>query len=202
MTRAAARARKKPAPTPNGLTALVAAWWDMVVAGEADEPHPIHGELLSVRLDGGRLKLAGEVESKRDRDELVRQARDRIGHGITDVDASGLKVAARKEKPGLLDQTIVAAFPNRATAQLALKFVIERSRIVPKRQIVLAAQGAGSAARSVPSGFAGDIRKHLDDGHAVLILQVDETEVFRVRGLLEEDTRSIWTITTPPEVAA
>lgn len=202
MTRTAARARRKPAPTPDGLDTLVAAWWDMVVAGEADEPHPIHGEVLNVRLDGGRLKISGEVESKEDRDEMLRQARQRIGRGITEVDASGLKVAVRKERPGVLDQTIVAAYPNRETARLALKFVLERSRIVPKRKLVLASRGARPSTRALPEEFAGDIRKHLDEGHAVLILQVDETEVFRVRALLEEDTRSIWTITTPPEVAA
>jgi len=201
MRRTAARARNEPAPAPDGLGPLIAAWWDVVVAGEANEPHPIHGDLLTVRLDGGRLQVSGEVESKRDRDEMVRQARERIGRGITEVDASGLKVTPRTEKPGLLDQTIVAAFPNRETARLALKLVIERCRIVPKRQVVLASRNAASTAGAVPSEFAVDIRKHLDDGHAVLVLQVDETEVFRVRGLLEEDTRSIWTITTPPEVA-
>ncbi len=202
MTRRDTRARKKPAPARDDLATLIAAWWDMVVAGEADEPHPIHGELLKVRLDGGRLKISGEVESKSDRDEMVRQARARIGHGITKVDASRLKVAIRVEKPGVLDQTIIAAFPNRETAQLALKFVIERSRTVPKRQLILAARSARPSAHAVPSEFAGDIGKHLDDGHAVLILRVDETEVFRVRGLLEEDTRSIWTVAAPPEVAA
>jgi hypothetical protein len=35
-----------------------------------------------------------------------------------------------------------------------------------------------------------------------LILTIDETEAFRVRELLEEDTRSEWTIATPPQLLA
>lgn len=195
----AARAQKDPAPAPDSLDALVAAWWETVVAGAADEHHPIHGEQLAVRLDGDELTLSGEVETKRDRDELVRQARKRIGHGFSKVDASALKVARRIERHGLLDQTVIAAFPNRETASLALKFVLERSRIEPKRHQILS-PGDKVSPRSVPSDFEEDVNRHLANGRSVLILQVDETEVFRVRGLLEEDTRSQWTVAAPPGV--
>jgi hypothetical protein len=45
-------------------------------------------------------------------------------------------------------------------------------------------------------------RKALDPGQALLLLTVDETEVFRVRELLEEDTRSEWTVASPPQLSA
>jgi len=198
----AARARTKPGPAPYRLVALVEAWWNTILAGDADEPHPIHGERLAVRLNGGRLKLSGEVESKRDRDELVREARARIGRGISEVDAAQLKVAGSKERPGVLEQTLVAAFPNEETADLALEFVLERSRTVPARRAVLAPGSRARPERLVPAEFADDVRKRLDKGQAVLVLEIDETAVFRVRALLEQDTRSLWTVATPPRITA
>jgi hypothetical protein len=36
----------------------------------------------------------------------------------------------------------------------------------------------------------------------VLVMRVDETDAFTVRGLIEEETRCHWTLATPPEVAA
>jgi hypothetical protein len=200
MKRTAARARKNAASLPESLPPLVAAWWDTVVTGEADDPHPIHGERLLVRLSEGQLKLSGEVESKRDRDELVSQARAQLGRGVTEVDAGDLKITRPKEKAGVLDQNIVAVFPNSETAELALKFVLERSRFVFKQKVILAL-GAKLAIGVVPVGFEADVREQLEMGRAALILRVDETAVFRVRALLDEDTRSLWTVTTPPQVA-
>jgi hypothetical protein len=49
----------------------IAAWWDAVLAGEPDEPHPILGEHVSVRLDRDRLELRGTLERREDRQELV-----------------------------------------------------------------------------------------------------------------------------------
>ena len=207
MGRTSARGRKRASSGPDRLATLVAAWWETVLAGEADEPHPVHGERLVVRVAGGMLKLSGELDSRRDRDELVRQARGMVGRGIDEVDSTGLVVAAGMEERGVLDQVILAAFPNRKTAELALKFVLERGRVAPKRHAILAAadamSGSARAVRgAVPDEFTADVRKQLDKGRAVLVIQVDETEAFRVRGLIEEDTRSLWTVAIPPQVAA
>jgi len=92
-----------------------------VLAGESDEPHPIFGERISVRVAGERLVISGELERDQDRDALLQQARARIGHGIRELDAARLRVAHGHERPGLLDQTLVAAFPDRETADLARK---------------------------------------------------------------------------------
>ncbi|HSP10308.1 MAG TPA: hypothetical protein VLU92_12020 [Candidatus Dormibacteraeota bacterium] len=202
MPQTKSRARKKPALEPDSIATLVMAWWTTVLAGEANEPHPIHRDGLVVRLDGGTLKLSGEVQTTRDRDELIKQARAQVGRGINEVDSSGLGVMAAKEKAGVLEQVLVAAFPNHATAELALKFVLERSRTVPKQQEVISSGESASGLKVVPEGFEAEVRAHLDKGRAVLVLRVDETEAYRVRGLLEEDTRSVWTVAAPPQVAA
>ena len=202
MTRTVTHARKKPARAPDGIAALVEAWWTAVLTGEADEPHPIHGDRLVVRLDGGNLKLSGEVQTAGDRAELIEQARAHVGRGIDEVDSSALAVVASNEKAGVLEQVLVAAFPNRKTAELALKFVLERSRALPRQKEILSSSGRGPDLKAVPEGFETEVRSQLDKGRAVLVLRVDETEAFRVRGLLEEDTRSLWTVAAPPQVAA
>jgi hypothetical protein len=91
-----------PAPAP----AVIDAWWDAVLAGEKDEPHPIHGERLRVHFKEGRLVLSGELGSRRDRDELLRQAAQRIAGGVREVDSSGLKVMERRERSGTNDHAL------------------------------------------------------------------------------------------------
>ncbi|MGH7764942.1 MAG: hypothetical protein ACREOM_11080 [Candidatus Dormibacteraceae bacterium] len=200
MTRRLTRASGE-LPERARLEALVEQWWDTVVAGEADEPHPVYGDRVVARLRDGRLKVSGEVDSKPDRDELVSQASERAGRGLSEVDTAGLRIAQRNENAGVLDQTMVAAFPSLETAEVALKLILERSQIQPKTKVILPPHDTRLFKRMAPGDFAADVRKHLDLGRAVLILRVDETEVFKLRALVEEDTRSLWTIATPPQLA-
>lgn len=179
----------------------VSAWWDAVLAGDEDEPHPILGERISVRVAGERLKISGRLDRREDRDELLEQARAHVGRGIRHVDVSGLKVAERHEKPALLDQTLVASFRDRATAELARAFVLERSRVTPKGEAVIDRERASKLRNLLPADFVEDAKRRLDRGDALLILRVDETDAFKLRAQLDEDTRSRWTIATPPEVA-
>jgi hypothetical protein len=53
----------------------------------------------------------------------------------------------------------------------------------------------------LPENLVAKARKWLEAGQALLILTVDETVAHRVRELLEEDTRSQWTITAPPTLS-
>jgi hypothetical protein len=182
-------------------SALVDAWWAALLAGDVDKPHPVYGDLRA-HLDGGRLRLSGELENETDRSELVSQARERIGHGIDRVDISRLKVADRKEKPGVLNQTLISAFPNREAAEFARAFVVKHSRAAPLQEEVVDSAHAETLAALLPGEFVDDAGKALDQGGAVLILRVDETAAFRVRELLEEDTRSDWTISMPPQLDA
>jgi hypothetical protein len=186
-------------PDPKGAS-LVEAWWESVLAGNVYEPHPIYRD-VKVHLQGGRLRLSGELESVEDRAELVRQARERIGRGIDQVDVSHLVVAKHMEKAGILEQTLISAFPSRAAAEYARDFVLKHSRVAPKRDDILDASDAERLKHLVPEDFESDARQAIDAGRAILILRVDETDAFRVRELLDEDTRSEWTIATPPQLA-
>lgn len=179
---------------------LVDAWWATVLAGDVAEPHPTFGD-VKVRLQGSRLRLSGQLESDDDRKELVHQARQWIGHDIDCVDVAGLTVVSRKERPGILAQTLISAFPSRDAAEFARDFVIRHSRVVPKQSEIVDTDPADGLRSLIREDLVRDARKALRGGHALLILRVDETEAFRVRELLEEDTRSEWTIAAPPEVS-
>ncbi|HET7339342.1 MAG TPA: hypothetical protein VFK22_07320 [Candidatus Dormibacteraeota bacterium] len=185
-----------------GMDERITGWWDAVLAGETDEPHPIHGERVKVRLKRDSLELTGILDHAKDRDQLVRQARSRIGKGIRKVDVERLVVAPRLERPGVLEQTIIAAYSDRATAELARNFVVEHSRVTPKHEAIVDHTNSKQLANLVPDEYVDDIRKRIDRGEAVLVIRVDETAAFTVRGLLEEETRCHWTMATPPEVAA
>jgi hypothetical protein len=178
---------------------LVDAWWASVLAGDVYDPHPVHRD-VKVRLHGGRLRLSGELETKEDRDELVQQARTRVGHGIDHVDASNLRVANRTEKPGILEQTLISAFPGREAAAYARDFVVQHSRVVPMHSDIVDAGSGQKLDALVTEDFAHDAGKALDSGHALLVMRVDEADAFKVRELLDEDTRSEWTIAMPPRL--
>jgi hypothetical protein len=178
---------------------LIDAWWAAVLAGDVYQPHPLYTG-LKVRLDGRQMRLSGELESEEDRTELIRQARERIGRGIDRVDVSQLSVATRTEKPGILDQMLISAFPSRDAAEYARDFVVKLSRVEPKQSDVIDADHADDLRRLIPEEFLRIARRAIDSGDALLILRVDETEAFRVRELLEEETRSGWTVGLPPRL--
>ena len=183
-----------------GVRTRLDAWWDDVLAGETDEPHPIHGDRIAVRLDGERLVLSGTLDTQEERDAVVRQARARIGRGFGQVDHSRLAVVDRHEKKGLLEQTLVAAYPDRSTAELARKFVLEHSQVKPRQDAIIDRAGHPRLREMLAGDYAGDARARLAGGDALLILTVDETAAFKVRQLLEEETRSTWTVAVPPRV--
>jgi hypothetical protein len=192
------RSRTSSASLPADAS-LIDAWWAAVLAGDIYQPHPLYTG-LKVRLGGRHLRLSGELESDEDRTELIRQARKRIGRGIDRVDVSQLTVATRTEKPGILEQSLISAFPSRDAAEYARDFVIKLSRVVPKQSDIVDADHADELRRLVPEEFLRTARRAIDSGDALMILRVDETEAFRVRELLEEETRSQWTIGLPPRL--
>jgi hypothetical protein len=179
-------------------SAGTATWWKEVLAGEVAARHPIHGDELKVKLRDGRLVLAGEVQSRAERDQLVREARSRIGHGLHELDVSGLKIRPKNEKAGVLGQTIVAAYDHPDTAELALTFVMEHTRSKPLRATVV--RSGAKLVGLLPPELVSDAQRELDRGHTLLVVEVDETEAYRVRALLEEDTRSTWTVAAPPHI--
>lgn len=187
---------------PERAKELIDAWFDTVLAGEYDEPHPIYGDRVKVKVADGVMTLSGELDSERDRDELLGQARQRISNGFRKVDAANLKVLERPEKHGVLDQTLIAAFEGPEVADLARNYINQRTRIRPKLQEIVTAGEVDRLRQLLADGFVEAAQKALKKNKALLILRVDETEAFDVRRLLEEDTRSTWTIAEPPQVAA
>jgi hypothetical protein len=202
FTRAQSRggSRSRAIEPARAGAALIDAWWAALLAGDVNNPHPVYGDLRA-QLDGGRLRLSGELESESDRNDLILQARERIGHGIDRLDVSHLKVEVRTEKPGILRQTLISAFPNLAAAEFACAFVLKHSRVAPQRDQIIDSTQAEMLSEMLPEEFTRDAHKALDEGGALLVLEVDETAAFRVRELLEEDTRSDWTIALPPQLA-
>src|SRR6267142_1588344 len=102
----------------------------------------------------------------------------------------------------ILEQTLISAFPSRDAAQFARDFVIRHSRVVPTQNEIVDRNHSDRLRALIPDDLHRDACKALDGGHALLILKVDETDAFRVRELLEEDTRSEWTMAAPPQVIA
>jgi hypothetical protein len=169
-----------------------------VLAGDAG-PHPLYGSDVSVRIREDCLILAGELVRLEDRTLLIRQAKARIGHGFSDVDASRLRVPPRHERRGLLDQTLIAAYANATIARQACKFVLEHGRVTP-REMAIVEPGAKELPGVVTTAYGEDAKQHVARGEALLVMRVDETEAFRVRELMDEDTRSTWTVASAPEL--
>lgn len=183
-------------------TVAIDAWWNAVLAGGVDEPHPVHGDDLKVSIRHGVLRLAAALPTEEDKKELLTKARAYVGHGIDKVDAKRVRVVKRTEQPGILDQTLIAAFPNRDVAEIARKYLIEFRRLKAKQLEILDPSQEEKARRLLPEAFMSDVQKAFKAGEAVLVLRIDETDAFKVREMLAEDTRSRWTVTTPPTAAA
>lgn len=174
------------------------AWWNAVLAGGVDEPHPVHGDDLMVSIRHGVLRLVGALPAEEDKTELLSQARDFVGHGIDKVDARHLKVVKREDKPGILEQTLIAAFPNRAVAELTRNYLVDVRRLKAKQLEILDRGQEDRARQTLPEDFLGDIQKALKAGEAILVVRVDEIDAFKLREMLAEDTRSHWTVVAPP----
>ena len=177
------------------------AWWNAVLAGAVDEPHPVHGDDLKVTIKRGVLRLAGTLQTEEDKKELLDGARAYVGRGVDKLDAQRLMVVKHREKPGILEQTLIAAFPNRDVADLARKYLVDFRRLKAKHLEILDRSQEDKVSRLVPKGFISDVQKAFAAGEVVLVLRVDETDAFKVREVLAEDTRSRWTVSTPPIAA-
>jgi hypothetical protein len=178
------------------------AWWSAVLAGGVDEPHPVFGDDLRVSIRHGVLHLAGVLATEADRSELLSRARTFVGHGIDAIDDKRLKVATSKELPGILEQTLIAAFRNREVAELAREYLVGVRRLRAKQLDVVDHAQAARAPSLVPEAFMPEVKKAFRHGDAVLVVRVDEIEAFKVREMLAQDTRSRWTIATPPALSS
>ncbi len=174
----------------------VSQWWTKVLAGQTDAPHPVYGETVRVKLHGGVLRLSGEVAFDQQRRSIIGEARRYIGRGLDDIDARRLVVKRPDGMRGVLDQAIIAAFPNPDVAERVLKVLREDSRLNLKEAHLIKSDRDRVVDRI--GEFVKDVRGALAAGHGVLIVRVDEIDAFEARELLDEDMRSLWTHVMPP----
>ncbi len=182
------------------------AWWTSVLAGQADTSHPVHGANLKTRLEAETLIVSGTVPTEQDRNEIAAETEHLKGHGISTVRNELEVLPEVTDEAGLLTQTLVGIFENAELADFA-KGYLEGHAHVRQQLMKLIAPDDGADGRTelhvlLPEAFWEDADKALDEGHALLIVTVDETEAFKARELLDEDTRSLQTLVLPPEPAS
>ena len=182
------------------------AWWTSVLAGQIDAPHPVHGANLKARIEDDTLVVSGAVPSEEDLQAVTAETEHLKGHGITGVRNELEVVPVVTDQGGLLSQTLVGIFENGQSAGFAEGYLREHAHVREQlmKLITSGEQADGRAALQavLPEAFWEDATKALDDGQALLIVTVDETEAFKTRELLDEETRSLRTLILPPEAAS
>lgn len=174
----------------------VSDWWTRVLVGQTEVSHPVYGDAFDLKLHAGVLHVMGELASDRERQNFIREARSYIGKGLDDVDTKRLLVKRLHGTAGLLDQTLIAAFPNQALAEHALRFVREHSRVKLKEAEIVRSEKDNALRRL--GDFVPAVREALAEGKGIVLVRVDEPDAFEARELLDEDTRSQWTLAMPP----
>lgn len=204
------RASHRPAsqPAASQLTSAAArravrdrvrAWWGEALHGRADSAHPTYGPTISARIDGDTLIVNGTVPREADLRQLADEVRRLKGRGVKRV-RNQLRLAPTEiEVRGLYVQTLLAMYATESQAAYAEGY-FEGAAIFTSKVVRLLKPGAVAALRaSVPSEHWSGGEAALSAGHCILLVTVDETDAFRARELLEEDTRSLLTLALPPE---
>lgn len=181
------------------------AWWISVFAGQVDHSHPIHGTDVTARIEGDTLILAGQVPTKGDLHEIEREARHLRGQGIRHIRTELRVVPETTEEKGMLVQTLMGIFETAEQARFAAGYLEGHAHVQPDLMRVIApddpAGGMTLPRALLPEAFWEDAEQALAAGRALLIVTVDETEAFKARELIEEETRSLRTVILPPEPA-
>jgi hypothetical protein len=188
------------------LPERIRAWWTAVLAGQAEGSHPVHGGNLKTRLEGETLIVSGTVATEDDRDRIAAQTDYLKGHGISAVRNELEILPDVTDEQDLLIQTLVGIFENGAQAGFARDYLESHPHVHPRLIEAIDSEGGADGRAQLrsllPEAFWGAAEKALEDGHALLILSVDETEAFTARELLADETRSLQTLILPPEAAS
>ncbi len=183
------------------------SWWLSALQGQAQAGHPVYGETLHAELQDETLVMTGTVPSEDCRHAVQAELRTLQAH--TDIPVRNELTVAEPtgEEPGVLQQTLVATYENATQA----KVVAEQLRANPvldsgRLQLLTPDSSIGDgdrteAFRTVTETYRADLDRALEEGHAVLVVTVDETRTFEMRQLLDEETRSLQTLVLPPRVA-
>ncbi len=199
MTRDAAEASAgQPADMTGDRTK---AWWSQVLAGQTAQTHPTWGSDLKFKVRGDELLVTGTLANDEDLAELTREVDAMKGNGISDYTIDVVVSPPETAQEGLLEQTLVGVYETADQARFAVSFIESSYHVTPTRMRVIEPAEVGDAAtRSiVPDEYWDDVEKALGEGHALLVLTVDEVKAFRAREALDEETRSLATFILPPQ---
>jgi hypothetical protein len=185
----------------------VGAWWTSVIAGQADQSHPIQGTKIAAKIEGDTLVVRGKVPTQADLEEIRAEVEHLAGHGVAHV---RVEVAVEEEgtqQKGLLRQTLVGAFETEELAGFAAGYLEGHAHVAREAMLIVEADGNDApkdraALDYLGPPYADQVRATLDAGRSVLIVSVDEVDAFRVRELLDEETRSLETLVLPPQPAS
>lgn len=199
------RAREGEQESVEVLRDRVRAWWASVLAGQVDGGHPVQGTSISAVLDGTTLVISGTVPSEADRQEIAREIEHLRGHGFDAVRDEISVEPENTSEAGLLVQTLMGVFENEEQAGFAEGYLEGHAHLKPEAMKVVAPRsdrsGRDAVRAMLSEPYWEDADRALDAGRTLLIVTVDETEAFKARELLDEETRSLETVVTPPETA-
>jgi hypothetical protein len=180
------------------------AWWIALLAGQPDQPHPRYGHDLRASIVNGILTLKGILPTRADRARILAEARGFRKQGISEV-RDEIEVSAAEEQEGVLSQTMIGVFESEEQARFAMKYLESHYKppARPPRCRVLGPETQPAELRKVlPGDHVEEARQQLTEGHTLLVVTVDETDAFKARQFLDEETRSLRTIVLPPRPAS
>ncbi|HEY5528802.1 MAG TPA: hypothetical protein VIL51_05040 [Thermoleophilia bacterium] len=180
------------------LAEKVDAWWLGVLSGEPGNDHPVYGSDLHAKLKGDILKVSGVLESENARKELEKEILTLGEGGIRRVRLK-VEVVELQGDRGVLKQTILAFYTNAAQARMAERHLEGHSGLRPTCSQVLDAQTAADVLKEVAVEWRRELAEGFRKGKSLLLVEVDEIEVFRAAELLEE-TKSLEVLVLPPKV--
>lgn len=191
-------------PSREILRVRARAWWTSVLAGQLDASHPVHGTDIHAALHGDTMVITGTVPTAQDRSDIETEVAEFQGTGFSTLRNDLVVRGGATGHAGLLTQTLLTAFESAEAAVFAQRFLTEHAHVHPKRLVVFDASATDAAHRIatfLPEAYRDDAQGALDTGRSLLIVTVDETEAFKTRELLDEETRSLETVVLPPAAA-
>ena len=180
------------------LAEKVGVWWLEVLSGEQGRDHPIYGASIHAKLRGDALKISGVVESRDAREALRREALTLSEGGIRRIRFK-VEVAELPGDRGILRQAIMAFYTNSEQASMAQRYLEGHPGVRPSRTELLDDQSVAGALRDVAEEWKRELVNGFRKGRSLLLVEVDEVEVFRATELLDE-TKSLEILVLPPTV--
>jgi len=181
------------------------AWWSTVLVGQLNGSHPVHGTAVHAVLRVDTLVITGAVATAQDRIDIEAEVAYFRDKGFTTLQNDLVVSGGTADLAGLLTQTLFAVFESAEAAAFAQSYLVEHAGVHPEQLVVFdgsAHDAALQIAASLPEAFREDGQRALDSGRSLLIVTVDETEAFKARELLDEETRSLETVVLPPAAAS